>query len=79
MCEQKDMQKPSFNELLDATGISRGYASDILNGKQDPSRSLAIYILRKTAWRHQILAGLTDSQIDTLEQIEPWTPKKAAA
>lgn len=70
------MDKPTFTELVEATGISRGYASDILAGKQPPSRALAIYIYRKTGWRHSLIDGLTDEQLDLLESVEPW---KAAA
>jgi hypothetical protein len=70
------MSKPTFTQLVDATGISKGYASDILNEKQPPSRSLAIYIYRKTGWRHPVLDGLSDEQVDVLEAVDPW---KAAA
>ena len=79
MCELTHMLKPTFTELVEATGISRGYASDILNDQQPPSRALAIHILRKTGWRHSLLDGLTDEQLDVLEAVEPWAPKKAAA
>lgn len=79
MCELADMPKPTFKELLEATGISRGYASDILTGKQDPSRPLAIHIYRKTGWRHALLDGLSDEQLDVLEAVDPWTPAKAKA
>ena len=73
------MTKPTFTALVEATGISRGYASDILNGKQPPSRSLAIHILRKTGWRHSVLDGLTDEQLAVFEAVEPWSPSQAAA
>jgi transcriptional regulator with XRE-family HTH domain len=79
LCEQSAMSKPTFSELVEATGISRGYASDILNGKQAPSRPLAVHIYRKTGWRHPLLAGLSDEQLDVLESIEPWSPSQAAA
>ncbi len=79
MCEQEGMSKPTFTELVEATGISRGYASDILNDKQPPSRALAIHILRRTGWRHPLLADLTDEQLDVLEAVDPWSPTKAAA
>lgn len=62
-----------------ATGISKTYASDILAGKQAPSRPLAIYILRKTDWRHSRLEGLTDEQIDVFEQVEPWASRQEEA
>lgn len=63
---------PTISELRAATGISQSYASMILNNSRSPSRALAIKIFRETGWRHEILAGLTDEQIDTLEAIEPW-------
>lgn len=46
----------------------------ILNNVRQPSRALAIHILRKTGWRHSLLADLTDEQIALLETIEPWAP-----
>lgn len=73
------MEKPSFKELVDAAGISKGYASDILNGKQPPSRALAIHIFRTTGWRHPVIAELTDAQITMLAEIDPWTPPKERA
>ena len=76
MCEQKDMaDKPGTMELAGAIGISKGYASDILNDENErkPSRALAIHIFRKTGWRHSVIADLTDEQIDLLEQVDPWT------
>lgn len=73
ICEQEGMPAPlKTSELASAVGISKGYASDILNDKQPPSRPLAIHIFRKTGWRHPCLADLTDEQIDLLEKIEPW-------
>jgi hypothetical protein len=69
---------PSPKELSEAVGISPSYASMILSGYRDPPRSLAIHILRKSGWRHKMLADLTDEQLDLLEQVDPWTPKEAA-
>ncbi len=63
---------PTISDLRAATGISQSYASMILNKSRDPSRGLAIRILRETGWRHDVLNGLTDDQIATLETIEPW-------
>lgn len=54
--------------------ISIPYASQILSGVRAPARGLAIHIFRKTGWKHAILDGLTDEQIDLLETVEPWTP-----
>lgn len=69
---------PTISDLRAATGISQSYASMILNKSRTPSRALAIRIFRETGWRHESLAGLTDEQIATLEQIEPWQPQAAA-
>lgn len=63
--------KPSQTELR-AVGISQTYASLILNKKKDPSRPLAIHIYRKTGWRHDSIADLTEDQMKVLEEIEPW-------
>jgi transcriptional regulator with XRE-family HTH domain len=73
MCEQKLMSTPpKYSELAQAAGISRSYASEIVSGVRQPSRPLAIHILRKTGWRHSVLADLSDAQIDVLESVEPW-------
>ena len=74
-----DMEQPSYSSLASAAGISAGYAHDILSGRRTPPRPLAIHILRRTNWRHSVLDGLTDEQIDVLETVEPWTPRSAAA
>lgn len=68
------MEKPRVKELVEAVGISKSYASDILGEKQAPSRPLAIRIFRRTGWRHDILAGITDEQLSVLETVEPWVP-----
>lgn len=73
MCEQRLVQTPpTYTDLAQATGISRSYAFEIVKGTRAPSRPLAIHIMRKTGWRHDLLAGLTDEQIDVLEAVEPW-------
>lgn len=68
---------PQTADLAAAAGISLSYASEIANEKRRPSRALAIRILRKTGWRHPLLADLTDEQIDVLETVEPWAPQKS--
>ncbi len=73
------MVKPASPTVLaGATGISVPYASQLLSDdpskRRDPSRPLAIHILRRTGWRHPLLSDLSDDQIATLEQIEPWRP-----
>lgn len=66
-------------ELSKAAGISVPYASQILSGDpasaRTPSRALAIHIWRKTDWRHDSIADLTDEQIAMLEELEPWKPQ----
>lgn len=70
------MEKPPQTaDLSEAASISLSYASEIANGKRQPSRPLAIHIFRRTGWRHDVLADLTSEQIDMLEQIEPWMPR----
>jgi len=75
------MEKPTTSGLAEAVGISPSYASEILSGNRGraPSRPLAIHIMRKTGWRHPMLSGLTDAQIEALEQIEPWAPTSERA
>ena len=70
---------PETAELAKLAGISLSYASEIVNRKRQPSRPLAIHIFRKTGWRHDLLADLTDEQIAVLETVEPWTPRQDAA
>lgn len=66
-------------ELAERAGISKSYASEIVNGLRRPSRPLAIHIMRCTGWRHSLLEGLTDDQIAMLETVEPWKPAQVAA
>lgn len=66
------METLSTSGLAKSAGISKSYASEILNDKRKPSRPLAIHIFRKTGWRHSLIADLTDTQLATLETIEPW-------
>lgn len=65
---------PKTADLASEAGISLSYASEIVNAKRAPSRPLAIHIFRKTGWKHETIAGLSDLQIDMLESLEPWTP-----
>lgn len=64
--------RPSTAELAEKAEISLSYASEIVNGKRQPSRPLAIHILRKTGWKHPLIAELSKAQISLLEQIEPY-------
>lgn len=69
MCEHSGM-KPSTSELAEKAGISKSYASEIVNGKRPPSRGLAIHIFRQTGWKPEPIAMLTDAEIDDLERLE---------
>lgn len=63
-----------------AAGISKGYACDVLNERQDPSRPLAVTIYRQLGWRHPCIASLTEEQIAASEVLEPWVaPRDRAA
>lgn len=73
------MFKPTLSELAAKAGISKGTASDILNGKSVPSMKLAIHIFRTTGWRPSNIADLTDEQIDSREQRYPYRPRKKRA
>lgn len=74
------MTQPSIAALMDAVGISKTYASDILGNRQPPSRALAVHIFRKTGWKAPVIADLSEPQIDVLEQaLGPWQPPKSAA
>jgi hypothetical protein len=66
-------------DLSTKAAISISYASEILSGERDPSRALAIHILRKTGWRSKVLNGLSEAEIAVFEKHEPWTPSKAKA
>ena len=43
-----------------------------------PSRPLAIHIFRRTGWRHELIANLSDEDMETLERLEPFQPREAA-
>ena len=62
--------KPRVKTLVDKLGISKGHASNVLSGVDDPSRPLAIRIFRATGWKHPTIAMLTAKQIKTLEEID---------
>lgn len=80
MCERMGMEKPTTSVLAEKAGISKGYASDILNGKrQSLGRPILIHIYRTTGWRHSTIADLTEEDMATLERIDPWSPRSEAA
>jgi hypothetical protein len=43
--------------------------------KRVPPRSLAILLFRKTNWKHESIADLTEEQMRVFEQVDPWTPR----
>lgn len=74
------MEQPlRTSELASRAGISLSYASEIVNQRRKPGRSLAIHILRTTGWRHPSIDGLTDEQLTALEQVDPWAPRTTDA
>jgi hypothetical protein len=74
------MEAPtSPTALATATGISVPYASQVIKGGRTPARRLAIHIFRRTGWRHDSIADLSDEQMAMLEAIEPWSPRPATA
>lgn len=80
ICEHGRVTKPTLRSVMDVAGISKSYAWDILNDKQDPSRPLAVFLLRQTGWRHPSIADLTDEQLVASEVLEPWVaPRERAA
>jgi hypothetical protein len=72
------MSKPTIRELVEATGVSRTYACDVLNGKQHP-RGLVVEIYRKFGWKAPLIAHMTDDQIDVIEAAEKLAPSSRAA
>ena len=70
---------PKYDELAKSADISLSYANEILSGKRQPSRALAIHIFRSTGWRHDLLGGLNDEALDLLESLEPWVPSRDRA
>lgn len=72
------MEAPLYTDLAKAAGISPSYANQITTGARIPPRALAIHIFRKTGWRHDSIADLTEEQMALLEQLEPWQPREPA-
>ena len=71
ICEPRAiMGKPTIRELMDAAPVSKAWASGILSGSVVPSRALAVHIYRQTGWKPGVLAHLSDTQIDAVEQAE---------
>lgn len=77
MCEQSVMQQPpTYAELAAATGLSRSYAHEIVNGERIPSQATSIRIYRQTGWKISNIASFSDEDIAVLERA---LPKRIAA
>ena len=72
ICEHSGMAKPTTRKLVEATGISRTYAHDILSDKQPPSLPLAIEIHRLTGWKHSLIEDMSQVALDELAAALPW-------
>ena len=66
------MEEITPTSLAKAVAISVPYASQIISGKRQPPRSLAIFIFRSTGWRAPVIADLSDDDMETFERVEPW-------
>jgi DNA-binding phage protein len=62
------MSKLSAQQLIEAAGISRTHAYDIIAERQEPSLGVALEIYAKTGARFGLLKSLTDSAIGELQQ-----------
>jgi transcriptional regulator with XRE-family HTH domain len=60
ICEQGEMEKPSPRQLVEAVGISRSYAHELLNGRE-PSNKVAAKIFKATGLKLGLLATLSDA------------------
>jgi hypothetical protein len=72
------MSKPTIRQVVEATGISRTYACDILNGKQTP-RAVIVEIFRRLNWRAPLIEGLTEDEIAAIEEAERLSPTRRQA
>lgn len=74
------MDAPTPTELAGAAQISVPYASQILNDHPKhgriPPPALAVHIFRSTGWRHPSIAALTDEQLNGIEAVTRWTPRR---
>lgn len=78
ICEHSGVDKPTIKQVVDATGISRTYACDVLNNKQQP-RAVICEIYRKLGWKAPLIAHMTDEQIAVIEEAERLSPTGRAA
>ncbi len=61
--------RPSPTELSVRVGISKGYASDMLQGKKTPSDTMALKVFRATGLKLGPVANLDDAEIAVLEKM----------
>jgi len=73
------MGRPTIRQVVEAFGISRGYACDVLNNNTQP-RGLIVQIYRRFGWKAPLIAHMSDEQIDVIEAAERLSPtgRKAA-
>lgn len=57
-------------DLVDATGVSTGFASLVVRGLKPLPRRVAIKFWRETGQKIGPIAGATDDEIATLEKFE---------
>jgi transcriptional regulator with XRE-family HTH domain len=60
---------PSLNQRLQALGISESYASEIANGRRQPSMRLALRIHDSLGEKFGPLAGVADEDIPALRRV----------
>lgn len=65
-------KKPRLKELVAATGLSKGYAHDILSGRQDPSLKAAAHIFTKTGWKHKSVEKFDNAVLEGIAAADPW-------
>lgn len=65
-------KKPTLKELVAATSLSKGYAHDILSGRQDPSLKAAAHIFSRTRWKHRSVVQYADDVLDGIAEADPW-------
>jgi hypothetical protein len=63
------MSKPSAQEIIEAAGISRTHAYDILAERQKPSNGVAAKIYVKTGLKRGLFAQLSDADAQVAARI----------
>lgn len=71
------MAEASLNSKLVGLGVNKGYASQIANGKREPSISLALRIFREIGVKLGPIKDASRSEIAALERIEQRKAKAA--